>query len=513
MASSEAAGDTTWAYESIRKECEYIVDCSFTEDAQNHAEVERADDAYGAINDNRIFERGPDWVRPGEAAVGAIGLMSGAKMLHLVGEDVDAYERVLDGFFRTWILGRQQPVDAEPASPDRGGFFARVHYTADGRWQSSEPTSTAVTGQMLVAMWKYYEYLRDTGHVAEAADWLDAAWGTADRGGRFISRMMSDTWNLVRSNDSRLNLWTSDSAYAAAGLRCLSRWALETANPGAATYAQLVDRLASGMTAMKHRGTTPNFYRYRDASEGYAPTYGDSIDQLCFLPYGIDVLDPGEGFCREISDWWTFGSSDGSNTVQMTSHPTDAGAWQHFGVHWHFYFDQRPENVRLYPGPGLELAKAEWKHACATGDPTLLTRAGSRLEWVVERSELWFGHTGESEAGVPNGIVDWRNENAFPDRAEPWFRFVDTSAYFIEAVLMIHCGIGPTYTPDDGLHSRSLRLLFNDGHLVLTWSGYGKLEHTEDLVTPAWQVISDAVNPYITRLTGDQAFFRLTDLP
>src|SRR5947209_19550406 len=71
----------TWAEEALIKEADYIVNCSFTEYTHNSSEVQQADDAYGALNVLRISEKGPDWVRPGEAAVGAIGLMAAAIQL------------------------------------------------------------------------------------------------------------------------------------------------------------------------------------------------------------------------------------------------------------------------------------------------------------------------------------------------------------------------------------------------------------------------------------------------
>ncbi len=62
----------SWAEDALVRESGYIVNCSFTEFAANHSAVQTTDDAYGAINVLRIYQSGPDWVNPGESAMGAI---------------------------------------------------------------------------------------------------------------------------------------------------------------------------------------------------------------------------------------------------------------------------------------------------------------------------------------------------------------------------------------------------------------------------------------------------------
>jgi hypothetical protein len=106
-------------------EADYIVDCSFTEFAHNHGGVGTTADAYGALNVDRIYQRGADWVRPGEAAMGAIGLMAAARELRQNGVDTGRYDQVLDRFFNTWLLSRQQPV--VESGPDAGGIAERVY--------------------------------------------------------------------------------------------------------------------------------------------------------------------------------------------------------------------------------------------------------------------------------------------------------------------------------------------------------------------------------------------------
>ena len=104
----------------------------------------------------------------------------------------------------------------------------RVFYDKQGRWQRDEAYSTGTTGMMIVAMWKYSEYLAATGQTEEAAQWRRAAWALARPAGDYLRRAYDPRYRLVRGNALRSDLWTSDSVYAADALRCLSRWAKTT---------------------------------------------------------------------------------------------------------------------------------------------------------------------------------------------------------------------------------------------------------------------------------------------
>jgi hypothetical protein len=123
--------------------------------------------------------------------------------------------------------------------------------------------------------------------------------------------------------------------------------------------------------------------------------------------------------------------------------------WRYFGTHWNWYFAGAPENDRLYPGPGFQLAKLEWKIGAAAGDPLYLTRSRRRLDWGrrLEYSALWWFLTGEQEASAGNGFVDWRDATDYSKTGETWSRFIDTSAYFIEVLLMHEAGIDTDYNP------------------------------------------------------------------
>ncbi|HXI51597.1 MAG TPA: hypothetical protein VNH84_08830 [Candidatus Saccharimonadales bacterium] len=491
----------TWAEDALLREAGFIVNCSFTEFAANHSAVQSTDDAYGAINVDRIYTSGPDWVNPGESAMAGIGLLAAARQLKILGHDTTTYEQVLNRFFQTWLLARRQSVNTNAADVNHGGIYSRVYYNSAGQWQSNATCTTAVSGQMLCAMWKYYEYSLARGNAVTASNWLQQSWDTARPIGDFIKRMTNATYKLVRGNASGNDLWVSDSAMAAAALRCLDQWAITAGKTKSYDYGALADTIAAGLQQLKDNGTRKNFFKYRSSGSGYAPTYGDSIDQLCFLPYEADTLDPIDPFCRALSDWWTTGSG-GINMTYPTAATND---WRYFGTHWHYYFTARPENDYLYPGPGLQLAKVEWKHAQRTGNAVLLDRAQKRLQWAggTNYSGLWFGATGVTEAGVPNGLVDWRSSTNYPNLAPSWQRFVDTSAYFIEAVLMIHYGVNTKYIPNS-----DVAITRQGTNLMVTWKGTGTLQSADQMTGP-WRELTNSTSPYAADPAAAAAFYRL----
>jgi hypothetical protein len=444
--SMSATPAAPWAEEALAWEADYIVDCSFTEFARNNSQVQPSDDAYGAANVLRIFERGPDWVRPGEAAMTVIGLMAAARQLHASGRDVTRYNQVLDRFFRVWLLARQQPIDTDAASGDTGGFFERVYYDATGERVRQDRPNAGVTGQMIAAMWKYYEYNRGVGRTQAAREWLQQSWKDASRGAEFIRRNFNPTHRLVRSNAGATDLWVSDSTYAVMALRCLHQWAVTAEKTEPFDTSALADKIVGGLQELKDDRHIKSFFRYREGSRSYRQTYGDRVDQLCFLPYEADVLDPGEAFAKAVSDWWT----EGSDKVRMTFQTADPAKWDYYGTRLRFLFTDAKETNYLYPGAALQLAKVEWKHAARTGDKATLDRARKRLEWVRKTtySNLWLGASGATEANTPNGIVDWRDTTDYSNTAGDWARFSDTSAVFIEVVLMLEYEIDTRYVPN-----------------------------------------------------------------
>lgn len=435
-----------WASDLLVREADYIVDCSFTENAVNHVGVSADADAYGALNDIRVFDRGPDWVMPGEAAQGAIGLMAASAQLKTLGQPTGRYDAVLDAFFDDWLAKQKQGWHLDPSEADYGGVASRLYYDKQGRWQRSDFPTSAATGILIGAMWKRAEYLRAMGRVQAAEAWLRAAWPLAEAGGEFLRRNYSPQTHMVRSNATSTDLWLTDSVLAVVGLRALARWS-DAIRQGDSNAAQtLADNIGVGIGQMKDGGWWHCFYRLREQKRANAPGYGDSVDQICFLPYEADVLPATDPFAKQISDWWTFGTG----AVVMTPSTKDPKDWRYYGTHWHHFFAAKPEENYLYPGPGLQLAKVEWKYGHAAGDQELMMRARHRLEWATQAqySGLWLGATGQAEAGVPNGVVDWRDSGDRAHAAGQWVRFVDTSAYLIEATLMVCFDKDTRYVPE-----------------------------------------------------------------
>lgn len=440
-------GDRTWARQSIIKECNYIVDCSFTELATHHSGTSTQADAYGVLNDIRISQSGPDWVRPGEAAMGAIGLMTGAERLHAESVDISRYDQTLDHFFLTWLLERRQPI--QDTGTDYDAIDASVVYDASGDLQSRGTPNAGVSGQIIVAMWKYGEYKRAIGQSSAADQWLQNAWPVARNAGEFIARNINWSYKLVRSNSSSQDLWITDGVFGAAAMKVLDAWSDAVQQTPPRDYAVAYATLGLGLAAMADNGSWKGFYRLRTAAQGYQPGYGDKIDQLCFLPYDSAVLDCGGAFARSVSDFWTNGVGGGT-PVCMTPHTASSVEWQYYGTYLQHYFDtSREENRRLSPGANLQLARMEWRRAAQAGDAEALQRAWRRLVWVADPtySGLWYGATGAQEAGVGNGIVDWRMENDRSQSADGYERFLDTSAYFLEVLSMLYYGADSPYIP------------------------------------------------------------------
>ena len=450
---SSTSSDRPWSLANptgaLRRECGFIINCGFTEHALNTADASPLADAYGVLNNNRLSRNGPDWASVFEAPVAAIGLMAGGRQLSRQGEDISIHSAVLKAFFETWLMERQQPVATNTADPDFGGMFHRLYYTPQGmRDPARKPDlpDTATTGRMLSSMWKYYEFLRATGQSEQAARWLTNAWPTAARAGEFLNRMFDPTWKLVRVDSSNKDLTVEAAAHACAGLRCLDRWGRDLGVQPPFDCTALANQLSQGIAAMKNPGAWTTFYRLRDSSAGYALSYGNSIDDTCFAPYKVNALDPAEPFCRELSDWWT----QGGGGIYMTWSDSDPTSWRNFGTRWRWYFDGRVVNNYLYAGNTAQIGLVEWKHAHATRDPVTRDRARKRLEWVVSRSELWMEATNMSDAGVPNGLISWR-DTVNRLKSEPLsLRFACNSAYLVQLVLMTSFDQDTRWIPDEG---------------------------------------------------------------
>jgi len=449
--------------EQIKAELDYIAYSSWSEFNPNASGWKFLDpniDIYGAINSNRIPSQGvPNrwgWVRPGIAAMAAIGVMQGAAYLDSQGVGHDKYDQALDKFFLQWELAHEQGQNKNADDPDYGAFMDRVDYDSSGNYNAGITPlwKTEVTAQMMIANWKYYEYKNSIGQSQAASQWLANAWPIQERGADYLLNMYNNTpagtINLLPGNSSPAEYiaWIHFAAYAVPALRAASVWANMRGEVALAfDYTALVDNLVIGIQTMKDESSQKNYFKFRPYANGAygAPTYGDSIDQLVFSPYETGAIPPDE-FAGQISDWWT----NGDGQLKMTYQTNDESDWRYFGTRWHYYFTDQSESDYLYPGPGFQLAKVEWKYGQVLGgNNEYLARSDKRLKWgtLTNYSALWWFLTGEQEVKTPNGFLDWRSANNYSSTAEGWARFVDSSAYFIEVLLMNNAGIDSDYNP------------------------------------------------------------------
>lgn len=418
------------AREAVRREAGHIAACSFTSGG-----ADPKADGYGALNDDAVTGHGPDWVVAEPGAVGAISLLRAAAFLRAHGGGDAALEPALDGFFDVWLVGHRQGWVVDPHAAGFGGMSARLGYDGSGHRVRADEATPAATGMMLVAMWKRYEYLRDTGRAPAGRAWLARAWAVAEPARDYLLARFDTDTELEHGPASSPDEWLTDAVAARDALLCLDRWAALIGRPDP-PCAATADRLRAGIAAMKEDDSWKGYYRLREHDQKDQPTNGDCVDQIAFLPYEADALDPGDPFVRQVSDGWTVGPN------AMTAQAADPRGWTYFGTHWHRYFTPRLENDYLYPGPGLQLAKAEWKYARQAHDPVLALRAANRLRWAVapQYSGLW------DKSG---GLVDWCDARDRGHSAEGWARFIDTSGYLIQAVLMVSFGQDTRYTPED----------------------------------------------------------------
>lgn len=445
------------AEDLLQKEAGYIVDCSYTTYARNSDSVTSASDAYGCLNNVRVFNKGPDWVVPSEGAVGIIGLMQAARLLKEKGRDVTNAEGVIDQYFDTWLTNKRQPI--VPDGVNAGAVVDRVYYLPNGAVNASRmaEANAGSTGITMVAMFKRYEYLSKTGRTTEAQAWLDdaAAWKIMYDGFQYIERNFYQPLGMVYTRPGLGDLWLTDATLAGAALKCLSAWASLSSDNARVVNTERSGKMSNniviGIKKMRdsrdNPAEGPNFYRLREAANNLEPTYGDKIDQICHLPYESGLLDAGDRYAHRISDWWTEGAPGGPRMTYQTNNSSD---WRYFGTHWKYFFSgSPPSNNFLYPGPGLQLAKMELRTGKVRNEPNLISRANRRFQFAKSNTaKLWFGVTGETEADVPNGIVDWRDANDRSNVAPFFARFVDTSSYMIQVTLMSVFQRDTIYVPD-----------------------------------------------------------------
>ena len=139
------------SYADIAGECKYITQCSCTAANSTTASVPNTAAAYGVLNDWRIGNGTPDFVQPGEAAIGSIGLLYGYHRLvagnHSTADLDSQAKTALSGFFWSWA--RNTSNQAGP------GFPATIAYNSSYGVSAKGGGDARVTAELLIAMWKY----------------------------------------------------------------------------------------------------------------------------------------------------------------------------------------------------------------------------------------------------------------------------------------------------------------------------------------------------------------------
>ncbi len=387
------------SYDDTYIESFYITQCSATS-ANSTISLGSGQPAYGILNDWRIGNGRADYVQPGEAAIGAIGLLYGYNRLTTAGRsngDLDwRAKTALSGFFWSWIRNDN--------NRNGNGFPVNISYDASGNVTSKSAGDARVTAELLIAMRKYC-LLSPNGDRAN-----------------YQSQEYSLAHSMADFANANLGSWTIDRSYAVAAFHGFANWASAVGDSGTATYFHNRANEISGWLAQaQDLGSWHNYYDYLDgAGNGI---YNGGIDQTGFSPYEFNARWGGENFAKNLADWWNHGTA--YNGVFLTQQDgTFAG-----GVHqWTPASGSAP---KLYAGSALQLADTLWKIANATGNYNdLYGAAWWHYNFAKYNSGLWVNNT--TTDGFLGGFIDWVDPTN-NSRPASYLRFVDTSGYFIFA--------------------------------------------------------------------------------
>lgn len=433
-----ARADTVSSCGDIRTELDYITNSSWTDEAWIYRDARhRLQPAYGVINDWRIGDgAGADFVRVGEASMAVIGMIDGVKAIDAQAgvcsnPNRSLHVSVIQSFFWEWLANWR---DGSPNSD--GSFPSQFKYDRYGqeveRWQDH---SIIATAQVLLAMTKFAEWTAANGDSSFREQYYDMAHRLAD----FLGARYDGSTRLVADNG---NAWVGDNAFTAVAWRNFARWADRRGDVATRDWFNAsAGAIEGALEGFKDAGSWHSFYRVKHGSG--APGYDGVFDQLGFVPYETGALPASQSYAGLISDFWTSGSPWGTTLTNQWA------GWTYFGTRWHVYEGLPPGDdlygeQQLYPGPGLQLAKVEWAHYQASGNPVYRLRAQNRLAFA-RNSGLWYAAPARDEGGIAAGFNDWRNEFTGMAQPQDYKRFIDTSAYFIQAIAMIELGRSVSY--------------------------------------------------------------------
>lgn len=395
------------SYNDMWMECKYITQCSCTAANSTASSVSNAVPAYGALNDWRIGNGHADFVHPGEAAIGAIGLLYGYHRLTVAGRstaDLDTGAKTaLSGFFWSWTRNTNNRAGA--------AFPASVTYNSSYGLSAKGAGDARVTAEMLIAMWKYCQ-LSPNGD-----------------GANYRSQEYTQAHAMADFVNANIGSWTVDRSYAVAAFRGFSKWAAAAGDSATSTYYSNQAAQFSGLLAnAQDKGTWHNYYDYLDG--GGKGVYNGGVDQTGFAPYEFDARPENEQYAKDLTAWWETGTAYNGAHLSVQSGPYIGGV--------HQLTPASGTNTQVYPGSALQLADAEWKVAQATGNTTNLY-ASAWAHYNFAKSAVgsatgsgdWVNNSTLDPPYV-GGFIDWVNTSTGA-RPAIWQRFVDTSGYMIFA--------------------------------------------------------------------------------
>ena len=394
-------------YSDLSGEVTYITQCSCTAANSSTARVPGAAPAYGVLNDWRIGNGVPDFVQPGEAAIGSIGLLYGYHRLVAGSHSTPALDRkaktALSGFFWSWTRNTNNQAGS--------GFPATIAYTSSYGVSSKGGADARVTAEMLIAMWKYTQ-LSPNGD-----------------GAKYRIQEYTRAHAMADFTNASLSSWTVDRSYGVAAFRCFSKWAAAAGDKGtSAYYSSRANAVSALLVNAQDKGSWRNYYDYLDG--GGNGVYNGGIDQTGFAPYEFDARPAGEPYAKAVAAWWDHGTAFNGAYLSMQSGPYAAGVHQSTPA--------SGTNFKLYPGSALQLADAEWKIARATGNAgNLYASAWAHYSFAKSAvgsptgSGNWVNTTAIDPPFI-GGFIDWVDTST-GKRPPTWQRFVDTSSYMIIA--------------------------------------------------------------------------------
>ncbi|MGI4791966.1 MAG: hypothetical protein ACRYFS_24350 [Janthinobacterium lividum] len=394
-------------YDDMAGECKYITQCSCTAANSTTTSVLDSVPAYGVLNDWRIGNGTPDYVHPGEAAIGAIGLLYGYHRLTVAkrsSADLDGKAKIaLSGFFWSWARN--------PNNQAGNGFPATISYNSSYGVSAKGSGDARVTAELLIAMWKYTQ-LSPNGDS-----------------GNYQKQEYPRAHAMADFTNANLNSWTVDRSYAVASFRCFAKWAAAVGDTGTSTYyTNQANSISSLLVNAQDKGNWHTYYDYLDG--GGNGLYNSGVDQTGFAPYEFDARPEGEQYAKDLASWWDHGTAYNGATLSVQSGPYAGGVHQSTPA--------AGTNTKVYPGSALQLADAEWKIAQATGNyHDLYASAWSHYNFARSAFGSTTGSGDWVTTAVPDppfsgGFIDWVDTSS-GSRPATWQRFVDTSSYMIIA--------------------------------------------------------------------------------